>query len=307
MEVSKERIDFEKRIKIKDYPYSILLEPTAYCNLSCGMCMNSKMKRSKGYMQFEFFQKIVDQVVEYFPDSNFWMNGYGEPLLHKDICKMVKYAADKGIHVFMNTNAMLLDDKMADNLIESGIYEIVVSIDGFSKRTYESVRIGADRDIVYNNVTCLLQKINKINANKPIVEVQFIEIPSILHEKEEWISFWREKGARTKVKSYTTWGGNLERDYVNPKERLACGDCNILDILWDGRVPYCAGGDVECKYLLGDANKEPLNDIWQRQIKEFCNYHLTHQFDKLPPSCRECPDWFAMPAQHYDERGLQKK
>lgn len=298
MSFLEERREFEKNIVIKNYPYSVSVESTAYCNLRCKMCANSTMKRKKGHMDMGVFKNIVDQVVAHFPQSNFWMNGYGEPLLHPRFIEMAEYASRRGLKTFVNTNAMLLDDEKADSILRTGIYGIVVSIDGFSKEVYESVRCGGDRDIVYYNVLNILEKIKTVSGKKPYFEIQFIEMPDILDEKEVWFEFWKGKGANIKFKSYATWGGTVDKRENMLTERMACGDCNVLDILWDGRVPYCSTGDVECKYLLGNVNTDTLVDIWERKRCEFCEYHIMHKFDKLPLSCQSCTDWMAMPAKH---------
>ncbi len=303
MDVSKERREFEKQIQIKDYPYGITAEATSFCNLKCKICANSVMKRPKGYMEESLYKKIVDEVAEVFPESFFWINGYGEPLLHKGLFDMIKYAVDCGLKkISMNTNAMLLTEEKADQLLDSGIQHIVISIDGFKAETYESIRVGAVRDVVYKNASYLLKRVREMQGNRPTVELQMIEMPETLPEEEEWIAFWQDKGADIKLKTYTTWGESVGKAGNIPTERLACGDCNLLDIRWDGVIPYCMTGDVEGEDILGNAYTDSLQDVWKKKRETFCQYHITHQFDKLPPHCQKCPDWLAMPAKRMTER-----
>ena len=69
----------------------------------------------------------------------------GEPLLNKDLSKMVKFAKDKGIiDVFFNTNALLLNEGLSYQLIEAGLDRIIISFEGFDKTTYESYRRGSN-------------------------------------------------------------------------------------------------------------------------------------------------------------------
>ena len=236
----KENEKFKEKIVIRDYPYSIAIEVTAYCNLRCSICANSTMKRQKGFMGIELFKKIVDEVGDRFPQSNIWMNGYGESLLHKDFITMLKYAVKTLKNkIFLNTNAMLLNEKNIDALIESGIDGIVVSLDGFSKEVYESVRVGADREVVYQNV---LNMLNKIKGEKPVFELQFIEMPEIMHEKEIWYEFWKDKGANIKFKPYITWGG----DFRSSKRKIykSCSMWRLqyfgYFLEWDGTI-LCDG------------------------------------------------------------------
>lgn len=292
-----ERKAFESIIKYNTYPYSISVEATAFCNLKCIMCSNAYMKRKKGYMSLDLFKKIATDAAEFFPESHFWMNGYGEPLLNPNFINMVEFASSLGLETYVNTNGMLLTNEMVEKLFNAGLGHIVCSIDGFSPKTYESIRKGGDRNIVYQNIINALRKKEEKSYSTDI-EVQIIIMPETESEVDEWESFWKAQGAGIKLKSYATWGGTVEQRTNILNERYACGDSNVLDILWDGRVPFCSTGDVECEYQLGDVKKESLYTIWENKLNSFCVFHETHQFDKLPSSCRKCTDWMTMPAKH---------
>ena len=290
---------FEKKIILGDVPYSLSIEATAYCNLRCTMCANRKLKRKKGYMELDLYKKIIDEVTSVSTNFNLCLNGYGESFLNADIFDMIKYAKDKKIkRVLINTNGMLLTEENIDKLIESNIDCVVISIDGFSKELYESIRVGGDRDTVYRNTEKLLEKIKLHKDCNIYVEIQMIEMDAVLGEKEEWINYWTQKGANIKLKPYMTWGGAVAETNKEAENRTACANINVLEVLWNGEVAYCTGGDVDSTCILGNVYQENVLDIWKKK-REFGEKQLVHEFDDLPDVCRKCTDWMnEKPAKH---------
>jgi MoaA/NifB/PqqE/SkfB family radical SAM enzyme len=77
--------------------------------------------------------------------------GLGEPLLHPRFPDMVRAAKARGLRAEVTTNALLLDDAMAVGLLEAGLDQLVVSIDGATAEAFGRVR-GASLDRVLENV-----------------------------------------------------------------------------------------------------------------------------------------------------------
>ena len=77
--------------------------------------------------------------------------GLGEPLLHPRFLDMVRAAKQRGLRAEVTTNALLLDDAVAAGLLEAGLDQLVVSIDGASAEAFGRVR-GASLARVVENV-----------------------------------------------------------------------------------------------------------------------------------------------------------
>ena len=150
----------EKKFKMSDFPLNIIVEPGNYCNLNCTTCANNKLTRPKGQMNILLYKKIIDEIAVENPFARLWLDFYGEPLLQKfKIYYMVDYARKKGLkNININTNGTLLDEEMAEMLLDSQINFISIDCDGFSKEVYESIRIGANRDTTYSNIEYLLKR-----------------------------------------------------------------------------------------------------------------------------------------------------
>ena len=106
--------------------HHIYIEITNRCQLSCSFC--PKTKREIKDMSFEEFCHIVDEIVEY--TDMIYLHVMGEPLLHKDVEKMIRYANEKGLMVGMTTNGVLLE-KHLDMFHDMNIKRINLSLHSY--------------------------------------------------------------------------------------------------------------------------------------------------------------------------------
>ena len=109
------------------------------CNLHCKMCdvgnqnldtvfAQNLIGTSPLNMPLDLIKKVIDEIALYYPKTKL---GYGftEPLVYPHLIESLKYANEKQIHTSITTNALTLRQKSKD-LIESGINEIYISLDG---------------------------------------------------------------------------------------------------------------------------------------------------------------------------------
>ena len=105
-------IDKNKWIEDKYKPYykTILLFITNMCNLNCEYCFDRANVHAKDEIDFDYIKTIVD--------SNPQVDKYdimgGEPLLHRDLNKILNYLIKKGKKVGLYTNGFLLNGLRQD-------------------------------------------------------------------------------------------------------------------------------------------------------------------------------------------------
>ena len=145
-------------------PAKVYLEPTNACNLACATCVRHSWDEPEGFMEWPVFEAVADGLApgrevddgEGAPGTIAFM-GLGEPLLHPRFLDMVRAAKERGLRAEVTTNALLLDDAMAKGLLEAGLDQLVVSIDGASAEAFGRVR-GASLARVVENVQRLHER-----------------------------------------------------------------------------------------------------------------------------------------------------
>ena len=144
---------FRSAPRAYSYPLRLAIENGVGCNLNCKMCALRHMKRDKGFITFDKFKEIYDQINP--PYLN--LTGYTDSFLNKDLFKMIKYAKDNGSFVKMDTNAMIMTPEISNKLLMSSVDEISISIDGSTQSTYGDICIGGDLEKVKKNVRTLVK------------------------------------------------------------------------------------------------------------------------------------------------------
>ncbi|GJQ57628.1 MAG: hypothetical protein SCALA701_04290 [Candidatus Scalindua sp.] len=268
--------------------------------------MHNEMTRNKGTMSWELFTKIIDEIAEVDKNVRVWMVFFGEPFILKKtkstIFDMITYAKGKGLtDVVLNSNANLMDIDSAHNLIKSGLDAIYFGIDAFTPETYAKLRVGGNHERVINNIKNLIKLKGELHAKAPEIYVQFVEMDTNTHEKEDFIRFWEAQGVTVKIRPKVSWGGLIDAPNLtlSNESRWPCyWAMQTMSITDTGKVVKCAV-DLDARYVAGDVNTQTLKEIWNNKLKKFRQLHISHAFDKLPDDCRNCRDWQSARADFY--------
>ena len=290
-----------------DTPYNINIEPTSYCNLQCNYCVHSlshkKLNERKfelGFMKWDDFEKIVNQLT-LFPNKvkKITFSGLGEPLLHKLLPEMIQLVVDKKIanKVLLNTNGILLSNKLTHKLIDAGLHEIKISLQGVTSEKYMKI---CGKAIDYNKLN---QNINYFSQNKMdcILKVK-IPVKSLEEgDKEIFMKQYKDicdfigfeniydqfKVANDSANSITDnashrFGGVFRKLKVCPLPFYRCS------ILWNGRVTLCQPDHKRSNDQF--IQSSTLSDIWNGEEKQtLLIEHLKGNRRKLSP-CIYCFD-----------------
>ena len=173
-------------------PRSIYIEPTSRCNELCQQCPRTLLSREDDRdLSYDKFLYIVDQ----FPVlDRVVLHGLGEPLLNKELPRMVRYLKDRGTYVLFNSNGILLNEKRGQALIDAGLDEYRLSMDGASRETYAKVR-GVDAfDKIWRNVRAFIAHQKTQDSKKPVLSLWFTAMRENLHELPALIDLAGEAG-----------------------------------------------------------------------------------------------------------------
>jgi len=110
------------------------------CNMNCTHCFTTMLKNSssKGQFNIHRLKKFCNEADEMgvFAIS---LQG-GEPLLWKDLPDIIDAMDPKRFNISIVTNALLLDDIMANNLKDYGIDRVCISIDSGIQSEHDKFR-----------------------------------------------------------------------------------------------------------------------------------------------------------------------
>ena len=161
-------------------PRSLYVETTSRCNSKCQTCILTFGGREpQRDLTLGQFHRIVDQ----FPLlERVVLHGIGEPLLVRDLPAMIRHAKDRGAHVLFNSNAITLTRRWQAALVDAGLDEIRVSLDGSTPETYARVR-GVDAlPKVVANLEAFAAYRRERGVGHPAVSLWFTGMHENLHE-----------------------------------------------------------------------------------------------------------------------------
>lgn len=119
-------------------PVCLYLEVTNRCNLLCETCPRTfETLEPPADMSWELFTRILDQAPNV---ARVVLHGVGEPMLVKDLPRMIRHLKERGIHVLFNTNGTLMRPGRFRELIDTGLDELRVSLDAADRESYAKVR-----------------------------------------------------------------------------------------------------------------------------------------------------------------------
>lgn len=255
---------FTKQPQVRGKPYVLVLEPTNLCNLRCPGCPTGSGKNPipKGQMTFGEFKKIIDEVGDYLILAK--LDGAGEPLINKDLYKMVSYAHRRGIGTTFSTNFLLCSEEGAEKLVKAGLDHLSVAVDGVTQETYAKYRVGGELERVLNNVRVLLRKREELGVSHPLVELQFIIFDHNEHELSEIEGLALELGVdRLYIKE--SMARRLRARKPNLGKAKACYWLwNVISIGWNGDYKPCSRGFIS-RLSLGNSRFQSLEEIWNSQ------------------------------------------
>jgi len=160
--------------KLEAFPAVLYLEATAVCNLRCPMCPTTIGLPRAPYRTDLFDLELLPKLERALPSVvRCFLSGGGEPLLHPQFFDIVRLLKKQGIEVHFNSNATLLDEDRARQVIASGVDTISFSIDGATAATYEKIRAPAKFERVTGNIQRLAELKKEMNSPRPFLNMQF--------------------------------------------------------------------------------------------------------------------------------------
>jgi organic radical activating enzyme len=278
--------------RYRTFPRTVALETSSFCNARCVMCPHSDMRRKKGLMSWKLFARAIDECAEYDVEKIF-LSGFGEPLTDSGLAEKIAYTHKKGLRTSIVTNGHLLDERKARSLIDAGLDEVNISIDGFTAPVYNAIRIGLDFDTVAANIKTLARL---KTGERPRLNLEMVVIAGNRNQVDIARKHWLGVVDSLVVRQAQDWAGGIELDSgsYTPHQgasRAGWPPCMYpftqLSVYWDGTVPVCCL-DYEARGKVGVFGPQSLAEIWKGKIMErYRGQHLARK-GRLDSPCSHC-------------------
>lgn len=264
-------------------PVFASIEPTNICNLHCPECpVGMRTKQIKAIeIDVDLTERVIDQLAPTLTHLILYFQG--EPLLSKNFIRITHYAHSKRILTSTSTNAQLLNDKLAKQIVESGLDRLIISMDGTTQDTYESYRIGGKLERAITAVESVVKWKKKLKSPSPFVEIQFLVLKSNEHQIKDMKKLSAKLGADKltfkTAQLYDFENGNELLPSIEKYRRYELKEDGKYHIksplnnrckrLWSGSVINSRGEVLPCcfdkdsTYVFGDLKQKSFQDCYQ--------------------------------------------
>lgn len=288
-----------------EQPYVLLVDPSSLCNLRCKWCPSGydqlifKTGRSQQIMDPALFERIVNQAAAWeTPFRVLRMYKEGEPLVNPAFADMVRLAKQSGrfARIDTTTNGVLLNPELNERLIEAGIDQINISVNGVSaEQMYQNTGRQIDFDAYVKNIRDLCSR-----KRDCTIYIKSIKDVLSASEQERFFEIFGEMADRIYLERLSpVWPsfdvsesgyvfeniGNYEQPVEN---RMVCPYLFYMMVVnADGSVSTCVG-DWKHEQTLGSIKESSLREIWLGENQRAYQLgHLHGEKDRFP-MCGKC-------------------
>jgi len=291
---------FNKKLKsIKQFPENIVIETTSICNAKCWFCPQPTMTRKASYMDFGLFKKLIKEIrqnMKYVKNIGLFMDG--EPTLHKELLKFLRYARSKNINkIYLSSNMEYFTPKFTDELFASDLGDtllyVICSLDGVSPDTHRQTRINVDYEKAVANTEYLIKAKKDNKANYPWVFTRLLVNELTKDEADQFVKKWQNKADKVLVSKMHNWGGQIDDNRIIDIESTVFGSTCYLPfsqivIQFDGNSRLCCV-DTNGTALTGDLNSQSIKQVWDGMVlSEYRRGQLEKNSELLPYICENC-------------------
>lgn len=274
-------------------PRILQIENTNVCNAKCIMCPHTIMKRKTKIMLLEDFKKVLENVMRDYNIERLVITGFGEPFADRGIIDKIKFANSQfpQLKIDVYTNASLIDERTACELLKTRVDRITFSING-TRENYTRI-MGLDYDKTQKNVLFFLKKRSE-TRNKVLVNMSLMILKENESSIRDFIEFWRKRVDSVRVYAPSDWGGKMKDIVSRPvfkKKRWPCfGLWGNITVDVEGNLIMCCR-DYESRVKFGSLIKESARKI--RESEKFQGLLKKQlEFDFKTPICSGCDNSF---------------
>ena len=296
-------------------------------------CGSGCLSTNRNYLPFKAAQKVLDEVAkEYDASQIFICITGGEPLLNKDLFKIIAYSKHLNFSCGITTNGTLLSETVGEQFKNAGLDTISISLDGLEK-THNDFRCSpsaflqaltgirnAKKAGLYPEVVTVVHKNNlkeldilyeflcdekieswKIANIEPIGRAK--DNSSMLldaHEYKMLLDFVKRTRFHPNNKMEINLGCShylgMQYEYMVRDFYFQCGaGTKIASVMANGDIGACLDIERRPETIQGNIFRDSFTDVWKNRFKIF-----RRPMSDFNEKCRVCPEakWCAGDSRH---------
>lgn len=287
-----DRVDALKKGE-RPFPVTVEIDLTNNCNHRCNFCFYAEhIATDRSTLKTDTIIQALSELKECGARGVSFTGG-GEPMIHKDFCKILTHAASIGLDCGLITNGSVITEKNIDVLVDNLTW-IRVSAAGGDVESYQKVQGINHFDRVMNNIKILnerkKQRQSKINIGVRMLVIEdnlssvqnlakisaeiginyFQVAPDQFTEDEG--AFWNSvetravfdlaegemlaSGTKLLTSGYVWYQDQIE------KPQSCYAHYFQIAILAEGHITYCKNARGEDKFYIGNINENSVKEIW---------------------------------------------
>jgi len=169
---------------------------TNICNAKCDFCnfaVDRFDRNKRKSVTLQEARDVIDICVR--NHIGYLLFVGGEPLVHKDLRAMTRYAAERGIRPMICTNGSLWTETDMRNLADDGLTSVIMSIDAHDVAQHERNRGLPD-------VCCKIQRANAVFQQLNIQTTASVTVSKLVEDYKKLPAFLTELGFSSCTFSY---------------------------------------------------------------------------------------------------------
>jgi len=295
-------------------PLSMFIDPVNLCNFRCTFCptgdfeLLGQFKRPKGSMKYDLYCKIIDDLQLMCKTNNKRLHRLhlykdGEPLLNKNLGKMIVYAKEKEVSdsVETTTNGALLTQEKAREVIECDLDVIRISVEHVSDSGYKKVTQTYDSyETILRNVEFLFHEKERLNSSLQVF-TKIVDMNLSDEDKEKFRKDFSPISDFINIDQLMGWSMSEAEDWkqgntvstgmdgvTTLKTRKVCPEpFSKLAVNFDGTVSICCV-DWTHGTVVGDLKTQSLLEVWNGEaLNKFRLLHLNGKRSQIE-ACSKC-------------------
>lgn len=270
----------------KERKYRVQIETTSFCNARCVFCPNTSLKREKNIMTDAVFEKIMERVKqEGLSISTFILHLNGEPFTDPKLFTRIKTLKTEfpESKIRFTTNFSLANDAIIEQIFDSGLDEIVCSVNSIDAEKYREI-MGLDYERTIDNIQRLLKRRQELGSSLDIT-LSIVAAQEDAQEIEKFKERWN--GIKVRVMKLGQW---VDKEapaniYTHSREGICPAPYTTIHILSNGDYAFCS---FDAEGIVGrNVMDTSIKDAWTSQLfAETRSWHLGH--GRTNKECANC-------------------